>query len=171
MANVPCTIVIKSLDLENLPPKMLFVVSRELFRFGVKQIVMKNEDVLVSLSYSPKTETMRRKLGNLPVRYVRLAAENTEDVELFGVAMKRYKFNVNSEEEEKRMIEDSESPLQENKATILPSPLSPTTPTASTSGTSDNLSKLSLRKKRKPTENVTILENVLIDEDDDFIRF
>ncbi|KAK9718364.1 hypothetical protein QE152_g23244 [Popillia japonica] len=128
MANVPCTIVIKSLDLENLPPKMLFVVSRELFRFGVKQIVMKNEDVL-----------RRKKVG--------LAAESTEDIELIAVAMKRYKFNINSEEEEKRMIEDSEFSLKKHKAAMLLSPLSPTTPTtASTSSTS----KLSLRKKGSP---------------------
>lgn len=64
-------------------------------RFRVKEISRKQNMVAVSLFYSPKTETLRRKFGTLPVTYVRVNVKTDKELELFERAARMYKFDLN----------------------------------------------------------------------------
>ncbi|KAK9738214.1 hypothetical protein QE152_g10037 [Popillia japonica] len=169
MSNIPCTITLKSLDWEQLPPNMLYVVCREIFRFGVKKIHLNNSQVYLyltytpkGLTYTPKGETMKKKLGNLPIQYVRLTSETAEDVEfnLFGLAVKRFKFNIKTDEEELEMLAGEEAVTKKSLPGIEMLP-----PQSSSSSTSKK--RLSLKKAPDEGKKIKILENILIEDNDD----
>lgn len=179
MSNIPCTITLKSLDWEQLPPNMLYVVCREIFRyviktfsylytciyillyrFGVKKIHLNNSQVYLYLTYTPKGETMKKKLGNLPIQYVRLTSETAEDVELFGLAVKRFKFNIKTDEEELEMLAGEEAVTKKSLPGIEMLP-----PQSSSSSTSKK--RLSLKKAPDEGKKIKILENILIEDNDD----
>ncbi|KAK9680981.1 hypothetical protein QE152_g38689 [Popillia japonica] len=96
MATIPSSLLIKSLDEEEFPPQS----SLQLFRYGVKSLVMKGSQVHVSLSYTPKTDTLIKKIGTLPLEYIRLALESPEEVAIFEKAMAKYSFSIRSDSEE-----------------------------------------------------------------------
>lgn len=74
-------------------------VSSQLYRFGVRQLRQRWSQVFVHLAYTPKTETLKAKFGNLPINYVRLATETEEELESFALATKRFDFNLTVGEE------------------------------------------------------------------------
>ncbi|CAH1183069.1 unnamed protein product [Ceutorhynchus assimilis] len=50
--------------------------------YGVKDISQKVDKVIVNLTYSPRAATLKRKFGNLPVRYMRTKIESEEEFKL-----------------------------------------------------------------------------------------
>lgn len=66
-----------------------------LIRYGVKDISIKGDDkIFISLSYSPKEKTLKKKFGNLPLRYMRTKLENEHEFAILERVVKRYKFNL-----------------------------------------------------------------------------
>lgn len=72
------------------------------FRFGVEEISQKTNLIIVKLSYSLKESTLRRKFGNLPLKYCRLNIDNEQELKLFEKAVRTYTFNCVDEEEPER---------------------------------------------------------------------
>ncbi|CAG9759381.1 unnamed protein product [Ceutorhynchus assimilis] len=98
MANVPCTLVVMTGDKINFPNSDVLVVMREMFQYGVKEIVERDGKVYVHLTYSPKAITLKRKFGNLPLRYMRTKINNEADFKILEKVVKRYRFNLLDEE-------------------------------------------------------------------------
>ncbi|XP_030744993.1 uncharacterized protein LOC115874071 [Sitophilus oryzae] len=119
MSTVPCTILLKSKDGHALPSNHLITLCKHLFRFGRKTVEMKGDQVVLKLSYTPKSETMERKLGNLPIAYIRLGVESDEELDILKKYMQIYDFDGNEttsvpagaledeEEEEKKLAIES----------------------------------------------------------------
>jgi len=70
------------------------------FRTGVKEIKLRGKQVLVSLNYSPRTDNLQMKLGNLPVKYLRLDVENDTELKLLEEASAKYRFGLSPEANE-----------------------------------------------------------------------
>lgn len=68
---------------------------------------MKNNLVTISSSYSPKEQTLKKKFGNLPIKYVRMHIESEEELMILDKAMRLFTFNCESEGEP-ILIEDEE---------------------------------------------------------------
>lgn len=97
-----------------------------MYRYGVKKMSRQNEKIVISLTYSPKNTTMRRKLGNLPVEYRRVNVESDEELALFEELLKNYKFNLREEEEEEE--EQTTAPPSPKKIKCEPPPHLPPPP-------------------------------------------
>ncbi|CAH1383171.1 unnamed protein product [Tenebrio molitor] len=105
MANVPCTILVFTEDTVNFPMKKAKVVMRQLFQYGVKEISGNRNAIFISLTYSPKEITLKKKFGNLPIRYIRTHLENDGEFKTLERVVRRYKFNVAA-----KNVEDQRQP-------------------------------------------------------------
>nr|CAI5861613.1 unnamed protein product [Callosobruchus analis] len=56
------------------------------------------DKVFISLSYSPRTATLKRKVGNLPVHYMRERIDKEEDFKILDRVGRRYHFNLLDEQ-------------------------------------------------------------------------
>lgn len=123
------------------------------FRYGVKEISIKGDKIFIHLSYSPRTTTLIRKFGNLPVQYFRAKLENDEQILLFERAVKKYSFNL---EEDIELIEEQLSKRKKIKSADLKQLPAPSTssPPLSTHATTIDATTIDY-------------ENVHQDEDDD----
>lgn len=65
-----------------------------IFRYGIKEIVLKTNMVYVSLLYSPKYQTLKNKFGNLSLTYLRMNIDNDMELVLFEKALEKYIFNI-----------------------------------------------------------------------------
>lgn len=96
MANTQCTLILETE--KGLPKEALFVVYKNLFRWddikrlfflnwneiGVKNMSLRESKVLISLTYSPRHQTMIRKMGNLPAQYRRvIILENVVQIQIW----------------------------------------------------------------------------------------
>lgn len=72
-----------------------------------------------SLSYSPKDVTLRKKFGNLPIKYIRMQKEKETELALFEKVLKSYSFNYEESEDEEKaaaavtISREEEPPLEE----------------------------------------------------------
>lgn len=73
----------------------------------MKDITQKPNFVIIKLHYSPKELTLRRKFGNLPIKYCRLNVDSESELYLFEKAIKQFSFNC--------ILEDDETAQQERK--------------------------------------------------------
>ncbi|XP_030757704.1 uncharacterized protein LOC115883481 [Sitophilus oryzae] len=132
MTTIPCTLLIQSKDKFNFPTKMLFVVTKQLFSYGIKDISIKKNMVFVALTYTPKNTTLQKKIGNLPVRYARLKIDDEMELKMLEKAWHDYKFNLTDEEEPSNAVIANEkniiSMLCDRFAMLYLSPSSPTPP-------------------------------------------
>lgn len=74
-----------------------------LIRYGVKDIILKGDKIFILLSYSPKNTTLKRKFGNLPIKYVRTKLATDEEIEMLGEVTSRYTFNIDDEEDNENL--------------------------------------------------------------------
>ncbi|KAL1488200.1 hypothetical protein ABEB36_015157 [Hypothenemus hampei] len=123
MATVPSTLVIQTLDKNEFPINMAYVVMKQLFTFNLGMgldISIKKGSVLISLSYTPKDSTLLKKMGNLPVKYTRIQVHSEEELGLLEKAVQKYNFNIINDDEiiEKRALE-IEKPKQKSDIKIL----------------------------------------------------
>ncbi|KAJ8926364.1 hypothetical protein NQ314_021277 [Rhamnusium bicolor] len=100
MATIPSTLIIMLEDKINFSMKMSLVVMKQIFRYGVKEIVQKDDKIFIALTYSPKSSTLLRKFGNLPIKYIRTKLETDEELMVFEKAIKRYHFDLNDIDEQ-----------------------------------------------------------------------
>lgn len=56
--------------------------------------------ILISLTYTPKKDTLIQKFGNLPLQYTRTHLSDRIEMRLFEKALKRYKFDMLTANEE-----------------------------------------------------------------------
>nr|CAI5864677.1 unnamed protein product [Callosobruchus analis] len=97
--------------------KYLFLFSHPLIRcksfghicltdmgYGVNNMKISRDKVFISLSYSPRTATLKRKFGNLPVRYMRERIDMEEDFKILERVGRRYNFNLLDEQGGKRRL-------------------------------------------------------------------
>ncbi|CAG9771484.1 unnamed protein product [Ceutorhynchus assimilis] len=94
MAATPTTLVLFSEDRIPLPIKSLYAVAEHLFQYGVKDISQKVDKVIVNLTYPPRAAALKRKFGNLPVRYMRTKIDSEEEFKLLEQVVKKFKFNL-----------------------------------------------------------------------------
>nr|CAI5858936.1 unnamed protein product [Callosobruchus analis] len=112
--NVPTTFIIESLDKSVLPTNLLVVLLKNVFRFGRTGITTADDQVHLMLSYSPKRETVERKLKQLLVKYLRVFADNEEEFKLLCTGLQQFKdLNFQLEDEE------LPSPTTKNKEPII----------------------------------------------------
>ncbi|XP_025829083.1 uncharacterized protein LOC112905410 [Agrilus planipennis] len=79
-----------------------------MFKFGVKSIEKREDEVMVKLLYTPRAHTMLKKLGNLPIAYLRLAVEDDCELHILRNLYQRYTFNLKDDEGESlQMVKDS----------------------------------------------------------------
>jgi hypothetical protein len=76
-----------------------------LIRYGVKEISGNRNAIFISLTYSPKEITLKKKFGNLPIRYIRTHLENDGEFKILERVVRRYKFNVAA-----KNVEDQRQP-------------------------------------------------------------
>lgn len=72
--------------------------------------------VVVNLRYSPKTSTLQRKFGNLPIRYIRASVENEQELRIFENACQRWKFSLKEDIEELTAASTSYPSIDNNKS-------------------------------------------------------
>ncbi|VEN55571.1 unnamed protein product [Callosobruchus maculatus] len=113
MATVPSTIVVFTEDKKNFPIKYAAVEMKQLFQYGVREMIARGDRIYISLTYSPRSKTLKRKFGNLPVKYMRAKIDKEEEFKILESVVKRYKFNLLSEE-----LEDMERNRIESSAAI-----------------------------------------------------
>nr|CAI5819404.1 unnamed protein product [Callosobruchus analis] len=58
---------------------------------GVKNMYINGDKVFISVSHSPRTATLKRKFGNLPVRYMRI---DKKHFKMFEQVVRRHNFNL-----------------------------------------------------------------------------
>ncbi|XP_030763198.1 uncharacterized protein LOC115887825 [Sitophilus oryzae] len=113
MANVPSTIIIKSLDKSNFPLDMGLVVMREMFTFGVKDISIKGDKIFICLTYTPRHQNLKKKFGDLPIQYIRTKMfEKEKDLKLFETALKRFNFKIRLDEEEEEEFQQQQQQIE-----------------------------------------------------------
>nr|CAI5865166.1 unnamed protein product [Callosobruchus analis] len=100
MATTPSTIVVFTEDKVNFPTKYVMVVMKQLFQYGVKNMETSGDKVFISLSYSPRAATLKRKFGNLPVRYMRVKIDKEQDFKILEKVVRRYRFSLLDEQVE-----------------------------------------------------------------------
>ncbi|CAH1106815.1 unnamed protein product [Psylliodes chrysocephalus] len=113
MATTPSSLVIFTEDKINFPIKVAMVIMKQLFQYGVRDISTKQGNFFINLTYSPRTGTLKRKFGNLPVRYMRVKIQTDEEFKMLEKVVKRYKFNLLDEQPEdldRKRIEVSPGP-------------------------------------------------------------
>lgn len=81
----------------------------------MKEITLKDDQVFIFLTYSPRAITLQKKFGNLPIKYIRAHVENESEMKLFERAVKLYHFDLSEEEA---------MTLQNQAPAILPGPSS-----------------------------------------------
>nr|CAI5860753.1 unnamed protein product [Callosobruchus analis] len=91
---------IETEDKVNFPTKYVMVVMKQLFQYGVKNMETSGDKVFISLSYSPRAATLKRKFGNLPVRYMRVKIDKEQDFKILEKVVRRYRFNLLDEQVE-----------------------------------------------------------------------
>lgn len=112
-----------------------------LCRYGVEKMELVNEKMFISLTYSPKNATLKKKLGKFPVDYWRTNGESKEDLALYEEALK--KFTRREEKADDKEEEQARaSPAKRIKRELPPPP------------------------HRQPQTEVEFVS--LLDEDDDF---
>ncbi|XP_050503072.1 uncharacterized protein LOC126882275 [Diabrotica virgifera virgifera] len=99
MTGIPTTLVVTTTDEKNLPLEDLMVFVKHIFSYGVTDIRMSEDRILIILSYSPRAVTLRKKFNKMPVRYVRTKVENERELSVLERLMNSYKFNILDEEE------------------------------------------------------------------------
>ncbi|XP_028141801.1 uncharacterized protein LOC114335716 [Diabrotica virgifera virgifera] len=100
MAGIPSQLVILTEDPVNFPIETALIIMRELFIFGVKDISLKKDKIFVMLTYTPNSKHLKRKFGNLPIRYMRTKIQSEEEFQKVEEAVKRYRFNLIDDEYE-----------------------------------------------------------------------
>lgn len=65
----------------------------------MKELFIKDDKIFICLAYSPKTTTLQKKFGDLPIDYIRMKLDNMEEMKSFNKIMKKYKFNLNDDED------------------------------------------------------------------------
>ncbi|KAK9680968.1 hypothetical protein QE152_g38667 [Popillia japonica] len=78
---------------------MLYIVCKQLFRYSVKSLTLKGSQVHVGLNYTPKTDILIKTIGTLPLEYIRLALESSDEVAIFEKPMAKYSFSTRSDSE------------------------------------------------------------------------
>lgn len=64
----------------------------------MKEITEKDGRIFISLTYCPKTTTLKRKFGSLPIKYLRTRANNQEEFKILEDVVRRYDFNLVDDE-------------------------------------------------------------------------
>ena len=64
----------------------------------MKEVKADKDKIFISLSYAPKAITLKRKFGNLPVRYMRTKLEQSQEFAVLEKLCKKFKFNLLDEE-------------------------------------------------------------------------
>nr|CAI5856812.1 unnamed protein product [Callosobruchus analis] len=70
------------------------VVMKQLFQYEVKNTETSGDKVFISLSYSPRTATLKLKFGNLPVRYMIMRIDQEQDFKILEKVVRRCHFNL-----------------------------------------------------------------------------
>ncbi|XP_072387165.1 uncharacterized protein [Diabrotica undecimpunctata] len=169
MANVPCQLVIVSEDPINLPIKDAFVIVKQLFMYGVKDVSLKGDRIFVHLTYSPNNKTLKKKFGYLPLRYMRVKVENDKEFQVLENICKKYRFNLLDDEVEEFEKYQQQRQLVGTKRPYLPPPpphfghsskySNPTSPPATSNDDDDDDPQPSPTKKRKVTTKTTTTQN------------
>nr|CAI5856813.1 unnamed protein product [Callosobruchus analis] len=94
MATTPSAIVVFTEDKVNFPTKYVMVVMKQLFQYEVKNTETSGDKVFISLSYSPRTATLKLKFGNLPVRYMIMRIDQEQDFKILEKVVRRCHFNL-----------------------------------------------------------------------------
>ncbi|XP_071056368.1 uncharacterized protein [Onthophagus taurus] len=151
MSTPPCTLLVSSTDIMNVPVKTLHVVCKHLFsRYGLKSVATRGNCVIIALMYTPKNETLKRKFGNLPVQYMRLGVENETEVQMLASVMHKYVFDLSVDG-------DEQSPqIESHRKNLKRQP--PPPPSSSSSSSSSSTSQKGM---------VAINLNDVDDDDDD----
>ncbi|XP_050298886.1 uncharacterized protein LOC126737856 isoform X2 [Anthonomus grandis grandis] len=121
--NVESTFIFESVDRKKLSNKLLVVMLKNLFKFGKKDIKIVQGRVHLYLSYSPRNETVAQKVKGLPGKYLRVAASDEEELQLFLKAMREFtEVNfyqaIELEEDEHHALTDNRDKEEPNKKKI-----------------------------------------------------
>ncbi|KAL1489916.1 hypothetical protein ABEB36_013842 [Hypothenemus hampei] len=167
MATVPSTLVIQTLDKNEFPINMAYVVMKQLFTYGVKDISVKKGSVLISLSYKPKDSTLLKKMGNLPVKYTRIQVHSEEELGLLEKAVQKYNFNIHCIIE-KRALE-IEKPKQKSDIKTLQDITLPSSSSVSTPKTLPmEPNRMKRRKKTQASSTLVDLDDILFQDSQNF---
>lgn len=125
-----------------------------IFRYGVKSLILRGSQVHVSLTYTPKTESLSKKFGNLPIDYIRLGLDTPHELDLFEEAMRKFCFNARCDFEG---VEDEPSPKKVKYVTDQNEPCN-TTPAEVEHGKKKNKLRLLENRVLKPASSTAIYE-------------
>ncbi|KAL1516214.1 hypothetical protein ABEB36_000133 [Hypothenemus hampei] len=169
MPTVPSTLVIQTLDKNEFPINMAYVVMKQLFRYGVKDISVKKGSVLISLSYTPKDSTLLKKMGNLPVKYTRIQVHSEEELGLLEKAVQKYNFNIINDDEivEKRALE-IEKPKQKSDIKILQDITLPSSSVSTPKTLPMEPNPMKRRKKTQASSTLVDLDDILFQDSQKF---
>ncbi|KAL1487595.1 hypothetical protein ABEB36_015726 [Hypothenemus hampei] len=169
MATVPSTLVIQTLDKNEFPINMVYVVMKQLFRYGVKDISVKKGSVLISLSYTPKDSTLLKKMGNLPVKYTRIQVHSVEELGLLEKAVQKYNFNIINDDEivERRALE-IEKPKQKSDIKILQDITLPSSSVSTPKTLPMEPNPMKRRKKTQASSTLVDLDDILFQDSQKF---
>lgn len=65
--------------------------------------------MIISLNYSPKEKTLKKKFGNLPVTYIRAVIDNEEELGIFEKCVKRWNFDLSDSDTPDELVEAPKS--------------------------------------------------------------
>ncbi|XP_028151219.1 uncharacterized protein LOC114344589 [Diabrotica virgifera virgifera] len=153
MSGIPSQLVIVTEDPVSIPIQTALIIMRELNVFGVKDISLEKDRIFIMLSYTPNSKHLKRKFGNLPIRYMRTKIQSEEEFQKVEEAVKGYRFNLLDDEYEEF---EKQQQIQTNSGIKR---------TLYIQGTDHQ----SANKKSKPstsTSSTAVVE--LQDEDDDY---
>ncbi|KAL1489225.1 hypothetical protein ABEB36_014158 [Hypothenemus hampei] len=148
---------------------MAYVVMKQLFRYGVKDISVKKSSVLISLSYTPKDSTLLKKMGNLPVKYTRIKVHSEEELGLLEKAVQKYNFNIINDDEiiEKRALE-IEKPKQKSDIKILQDITLPSSSVSTPKTLPMEPNPMKRRKKTQASSTLVDLDDILFQDSQKF---
>lgn len=66
----------------------------------MKDIDLRNNVIKMELHYTPKDATLKKKFGNLPLKYVRMRVADEEQLALFETAVRRYNFDLEEDDDD-----------------------------------------------------------------------
>ncbi|XP_060522991.1 uncharacterized protein LOC132699984 [Cylas formicarius] len=144
--DTPSTLIFESTDPARLSKKMLAVFLKNLFRYGRKEVKIVNKRVHLYLKYSPKNQTIQGKLKNLPVRYLRVAADDEEELQLLLKGMREFSdvnfYAAAIEQDEPVPAKKFKPASEEEKIKILENRILKSATTTTTTTTTPTTSKV-----------------------------
>ncbi|CAH0563145.1 unnamed protein product [Brassicogethes aeneus] len=94
-------------------------------KHGLEELKKSDDKVFISLSYTPKAVTLKKKFGNLPIKLMRVKIENEQEFKILEKVVRRGRFNLVDKDPDGDLNRLEAGPSSSKKQKYIPPPPPP----------------------------------------------